>query len=303
MKKTTPYVFGIIITIIGAICWGFSGTCSEFLFKTRGISSEWLTTWRMIFAGIVLLSIAEIKGIGPKSRSIWYHRKDRKKLIIFSIFGLLSCQYTYLAAISHSNSGTATILQYISPVLTIIWACFAFRRKPNQIELISIFCVIIGVFLLSTHGNPYTLVLSLKGLIWGLASALAYSLATILPRELVKPWGSIIITGWAMLIGGIFFLIVSRPFYEVIHWDFGFIFGLFGLFFIGTVMSYSFFLYGVSVIGPVRASMIASVEPVSAALFSHFWLGTYFSFIDAIGFISILIAVILLSKPEASPNP
>ena len=34
----------ILLTIVAAIGWGFSGTCSEHLFKTYGTNGEWLTS-------------------------------------------------------------------------------------------------------------------------------------------------------------------------------------------------------------------------------------------------------------------
>ena len=61
-------------------------------------------------------------------------------------------------------------------------------------------------------------------------------------------------------------------------------------------MAYSLYLKGISEIGPVKASMLASVEPVAATLFSFLWMGTHFEFIDVAGFVLILATVFLLSK-------
>ncbi len=290
--------FGVAITIFAAVCWGFSGTCSEFLFKDYHISSEWLTMVRLLFSGTVLIIISRLKGYGKLNVRLWTDRIDRRRLLIFAVFGLMFCQYTYLATISFTNSGTATILQYIGPVLIMIWTCFSARRLPERVELIAISCVILGVFLLATNGQIGNLVLSKQGLIWGIISAFALALYTVLPGKLLGTYGSTIVTGWGMFIGGIVFTVLIHPFDETIVWDFGMFFGLFGLIIVGTIMSFSIFLHGVRLIGPVRASMIAAIEPVSAALFSHFWLGTPFTFIDIIGFIAILFAVYILNKPK-----
>lgn len=58
------------------------------------------------------------------------------------------------------------------------------------------------------------------------------------------------------------------------------------------------FLQGVHDIGPVRASMISSVEPVSATLFSVLWLGTVMTTMDLVGMACILVMVIILSVKE-----
>ena len=56
------------------------------------------------------------------------------------------------------------------------------------------------------------------------------------------------------------------------------------------------YLQGVKEVGPVKSSMLASVEPVSAALFSALWLGSSFTVTDIIGFVLILATVFILAK-------
>ncbi|MFP5527844.1 DMT family transporter [Peptococcus simiae] len=291
---------GTFLVLFAAICWGFSGTCSEFLFKTRDVSSEWLTAFRMLTAGGILLAICWaqfFRGKGAHPLAILKDSYDLKRLVIFAIFGLMTVQYTYLVAISLTNSGTATVLQYSAPIFILGWSCLTYKRWPHPLEAISIICVVIGVFLLATHGHPSNLVLSMAGLVWGLSSAFALALYTILPRGILGRHGSLSVTGWGMFIGGLVFLLFTHPWHEAISWDGGMVFGLVGLVLIGTVMSFSLFLYGVKLIGPVRSSILACVEPLSAALFSHFWMGTQFTPMDIVGFIIIIMAVLILTRP------
>ena len=74
------------------------------------------------------------------------------------------------------------------------------------------------------------------------------------------------------------------------------LFALGGMVLVGTVLSYTLYLQGVNDIGSVKASMLACVEPVSAALFSFFWLKTRFAPADILGFALILSTVFILSK-------
>ena len=39
----------------------------------------------------------------------------------FAIAGMLAVQYTYMASIKHGNAAVATLLQYLSPVMIIIY--------------------------------------------------------------------------------------------------------------------------------------------------------------------------------------
>ena len=54
----------ILLTIVAAIGWGFSGTCSEHLFKTYGTNGEWLTSIRLLTAGLLLILISLASGQG-----------------------------------------------------------------------------------------------------------------------------------------------------------------------------------------------------------------------------------------------
>lgn len=53
---------------------------------------------------------------------------------------------------------------------------------------------------------------------------------------------------------------------------------------------------GVKIIGPARASVIAAIEPVSAAMFAYLWLQTPLVLADAAGIALILSCLLLLSR-------
>lgn len=97
---------GFVLAITAATLWGVSGTFGQFLFEQRAINVEWLISVRMLSAGVLFLlfSILKKENIG----AIWVDKKDRIQLFTFSILGMLAVQYTYFAAVKHSNAATAT---------------------------------------------------------------------------------------------------------------------------------------------------------------------------------------------------
>ena len=42
---------GVLYTFIGAVLWGFSGTCGQYLFSHEDITPAMVTVIRMLFAG------------------------------------------------------------------------------------------------------------------------------------------------------------------------------------------------------------------------------------------------------------
>lgn len=294
MNKNTR---GIFCTLLGGVLWGFSGACSDYLFTNYAMDSSWLTVVRMLGAGIALTAI-NLTGSRKRSFAIWKNRLDALQLVIFALLGLAFSQYAYLTSIDHSNAGTATVLQYLGPVLIMGLVCVKNRRLPDRREGIAIFLAVGGTYLLATHGNPKTMVLSQLGLIWGLLSAVSLALYTLLPAKIIPKWGSMIVTGWAMLLGGVAMALISRVWTIPVALDvYGWL-AVGGVVVAGTLLAYTLYLQGVADVGAVRASMLASVEPVSATVISVLWLGTKFQWIDLLGFAAIMATVFLLAKKE-----
>ncbi|MEG2144779.1 MAG: EamA family transporter, partial [Oscillospiraceae bacterium] len=250
---------------------------------------------RMIAAGIILILIGAIKS-PQKMAGIWKDKHAVLDLILFSIAGLMFCQYAYINAIAYSNAGTATVLQYTAPVFIMIYVCLRNKKPPTKLEGFCVLLAIGGTFLLSTHGNIKTMVLSSQALQWGLFAALGLAFYTLLPVNIMAKWSSTVVTGYGMLIGGVVLSLLGRVWNLYTPLDFkGFlIIGVITL--VGTLLAFWLYLQGVHDIGAVKASMLASVEPLSATLFAAFWLKSKISPIDIVGFSMIMATVFLLAK-------
>ena len=212
---------------------------------------------------------------------------------------MMAVQYTYLTAIAHTNSGTATVLQYSGPAFVLFYICLTTRRLPTWRESASLVGILVGVFLIATHGDITTLAISRAGLAWGMASAVFLAAHDIIPVGIIQRWGSLPVTGLSMFIGSIVLTLLTRPLdYEpTICLDSVLTFG--GLVIVGTVFAFTAFLAGVAQIGPVKASIVASIEPIAASIFSFVWVGTHFTLYDIIGMAIILIAVYILTNAPA----
>ena len=298
---TTEYkpnpVRGVLCTLIGGCCWGFSGNCGQYLFNVHGVDPQWLTVIRMITAGLITVGIVAARD-KQKLIDCAKNKHDRIMMLLYGVFGLLLSQYTYLEAINATNAGTATVLQYIGPVLVMVLVCFSGRRLPKRHEALSIVLVIVGTFLLATHGNPNTVVINPAGLFWGLFAACTLVLYTLLPKSIAPKYGAFMTTGLGTLIGGIAFFIIVHPWPLTVDLPLSGWLAVAGMIIVGTVIAYPLYVQGVNDVGPVKASMLASVEPVSAAVISAVWLKSEFEAMDIVGFVCIITTVFLLAKPE-----
>lgn len=285
---------GTLILVIGCTLWGISGTCGQYLFSEKGIESGWLVMVRMFISGVVLVAICLIRKDSGLI-SIWKSRKDTIRLLIFTFCGFLVSQYSYLTAIYYSNASTATVLQEVSPALIIFVVCLSGRRLPHKKELICVLLALTGTFLVATKGRFDSLALSREGLFWGLMSAVGIVLYSMTAGDLTSKYGSLPVTGIAMLIGGFVFGLVSGNYKMQVAIDFETLMGLFGVIILGSACAYTMYIAGVGMCGPVKAGMLGTIEPVSATIFSFLFLKTELTVFDILGAIMILSVVFILN--------
>lgn len=286
-------VKGIFLTVIAGIAWGLSGASGQYL-MAHGFTALLLTNVRLLIAGGILLAIVALTS-RDTLLAFFKDKKSLATLALFAILGLLLNQYAYLAAISETNAGTATVLQYVCPVLILAYTCLKNRLAPTAVEVISMVLAIGGTFLIATHGQFDQLSITPLGLFWGIFSAFTYALYILLPIQLIQRWGSMLVIGLGMVFAGI----VLTPFSGItyFHWRLttDIYLALAGIILVGTIIAYTLFLKGSSIIGPVKSSLLASIEPISAVFFAFLVMQEKFYAIDFVGMAMILIGVTLIS--------
>lgn len=288
------FIIGALLALIPGVLWGLSGVFGQYLFQQQGISAEWLVTVRLLISGTLMLAISFCWS-KEKTLAIFHDKRDTLRLVIFAIFGMMAVQLTYFVSIAKSNAPTATILQYLFPCLIVLGTAVASRKLPARKETLAIVMALLGTFLLVTHGDPHTLNITTEALIWGLVSAVAMAFYTVYPGSLQLRWGSPVIVGWSMLLGGI-----AINFYHP-FWKFtgsmdlpAFLMVIFIILF-ATFGSFYLYLVSVTMIGATYASLFACIEPLASAFFSVVGLHLVFNEMDWIGSFLILATMFLLS--------
>ncbi|HGC8504517.1 TPA: DMT family transporter [Streptococcus agalactiae] len=287
---------GTMMTLAAGLAWGISGISGQYL-MSHGVHVNLLTSLRLLITGIFLLSLARSK---QKEHLVaaWKQPKFLKQVLLFSIFGLVLNQYAFLRAIHLTNAGTATVLQYMAPILILSIVCILNRQRPTSFEIIAIAMAILGTYMIATHGKLGSLAITPKGLMWGLGSAITYSIYILLPVKLIHEWGSTIVIGSGMFIGGILFSLVTKAWQYPLQINVMSILAYIGIIGIGTIFAYTFFLKGVSIVGAVKGSLLASVEPVTSVFLTVLVLGEIFYPIDLLGMLFIFLAVTLISYKD-----
>lgn len=285
---------GIILAVGGSIFWGGSGVAAQFLLQDRGMTADYLTAIRTLTAGLILLLIDRFV-YGNNITNIWRDKVSRYRLLFFGIFGMMAVQYTYFAAIAYSNAPTGTIIQYLMPVVILLWVALRERKLPQPGQVVCAILAILGTALLVTHGSLTTLSISEKALFWGILSALAAACYTVSPRWLLMRWPSAQVVGWAMLIGGAAISLIYPPLSYPGTLDIDAILSLAYICILGTAIAFWAYVSSTKYILPQEASILNAMEPLASIVFSVLLLDVLFQLPEIAGTILIILPVLYIT--------
>lgn len=294
MAKNARWL-GIILVLIGAIFWGIAATVSQRLFD-EGITVGWLVAVRLISSGLLMLIIVLLS----KKRHLvflpWKNGKDAISLLIFSYLGMVAVQYTFMISIDHGNAAVATLMQYQAPIFVILYYILRKVAQLTMRDVIAVTLSLAGTFFVLTNGSFSELVVPLPSVVWGLISGVALAFYTIYASLLIRKWGSLVVIGWSMMIGGL-----SVAFFHPIRdvdtsaWTSSTVIMLIFVVFFGTFVAFYFFVESLQYLQPSETTLLGTVEPLAAVLTTILWLQIPYGTYQIIGTVLIIGMIVFLS--------
>lgn len=287
---------GILLVLTGAAFWGIGGTVAKKLFQQYGIDVDWLVSTRLLIAGILLLTIQFFGKDRSQILGVWKTKNIAIRLILFGLFGMLAVQYTYMAAIKHGNAAIATLLQYLAPVMIIIFLLLRKQTVFTRKDMLTILLTLVGSFFLLTNGSLSQLSVPPLAIVWGVLSGVSLAFYTLYAVPLLKQFDSLVIVGWAMIIGG-FALSFIHPPWQIDYKSLTLEVYLYLLFVIifGTMIAFWFYIESLQSLLPKESSILGSIEPLAAVLTTVFWLKEYFGIFQWVGTICIITMIFILA--------
>ncbi len=260
-----------------------------------GADVMWMTPARMLVAAALFFLVALAR---DRARLATLVRDGRTllKLLAYGIFGVLFMQITYLFAIKYAGTGTALTLEQLCIIFVLVYVCIKARRLPRRPEVIGIVFSFLGVLCIATQGSLSNLNAQALGVAWGVLAGIAMALYNILPMEPMERYGAVVVTGAGLLFGGVVCTAFCQPWnlYVALPLEGWLVFA--GLAVAGTFVAYFLYMQGVKDAGPMRASLVACVEPVTGTFISAIWVGAQISIWDILGLVFIIIMVFFVTK-------
>ena len=284
---------GISMALIAAILWGISGNFSEYIFTHSDITDLSYTTFRMLFSGIILLIYGIFLNSFSEFKKLIFDKKIMLKLVIYSFLGIMGLQYTFSKTILLSNAPLATLLQFLSPLIILVYISVENRIKPKLSEVILTLISLFGMFLMITNGNLNDLAVNPYGILFGIISACFYAYYVIYIKEFKKYHISLIL-GIGMILGSIY-LLPFNDFNMAEYMKPDILFTFTSNVILGNVIPFYLFLESTKYISPKITSLLGAFEPISALIIGTLFMKTKIYTIQIIGGLIIIVSVSLLS--------
>lgn len=196
-----------------------------------------------------------------------------------------------------TSLSVAAILLYTAPAIVMLISAVVFKEKITVQKISALLLAMLGCALISGITDAKD-ILSTEGILTGLGAGFGYALYSIFSRvALDKGYNSLTITFYTFLIATIFLIPITEwDVMSSVILESGKSFGIYVIFaLVSTVIPYIIYTYGLKKLTPAKASIIASIEPVTATIVGFLFFNERPSITAFLAIGCILFSIILLA--------
>ena len=275
--------------LLAAALWGIIGLWNRTL-MAAGLSPTGIVTVRN-FGGMALLAVV----FAIRDRSVFRVKREHLKYFFGTgIVSVLLFTVCYFSCQRICSLAVASILLYTAPSFVVVLSAILWKEPVTKKKLLALLLTIVGCACVCGVFSG-GLTVTAAGILLGLGAGFFYALYSIFGRYALAHYDSITVTVWTFLFAGPASLLMLRPeelritFSAPLSWLMAA-----GLVVFSTVLPYIFYTKGLSRVESGKASIMASLEPVVAALAGVLMFGEPMTAMTAVGIVLVLSGVVIL---------
>ncbi len=285
MKKYFPH----LCVLASGVLWGLIGIFNRRL-TAAGFSVASIVLIRNLGSMLVLGALFVLKD--PK-----IFRIRAKHIPIFLGTGVVSVLFFTLCYFSCQrlcSLAVAAVLLYTSPAFVVIFSAILWKDKITKRKLLALLLAFLGCTFVTGLWSGDAAVTA-WGALLGVASGLFYGLYSIFGRYALAHYKPFTVTFYTFLFAGLGALTVLRPAELAAGFTQpGMVWVAAGLIVVCTVAPYLLYTFGLAGMDSGKAAILASVEPVTAAIVGVLAFGEPMSVMVLLGLVCILACVYIL---------
>ena len=282
--------------LLAAVLWGMIGLW------TRQLLAGGLTPYSIVvvrnFGGLLMMTVCFLLW----RRSVFLlPRRNLKYFFGTGIVSVLLFTICYFSCQAICSLAAAAILLYTAPSMVVLLAALLWRERITRRKAVALLLTLLGCSFV-TGAFTGSMTVTLSGIALGLGAGFFYALYSIFARYALQHCDALACTYWTFVFCGLGSLFFVRPTELVQLVYFPQLAGVsIGLVVFSTVLPYLLYTRGLARLGPARASIMASLEPVSAALTGIFVFREAADIYTFLGIFCVLAGIYVLSFAKAEP--
>ena len=278
---------GITMAAVGGIIFGTSAAVVGFVIDE--FDPFRLSALRVAIAGLCMLPWA-----------VAYRSQISRAPVRVAVVGVLQIVLNgfFYISISRIGVGPAVGLEFLAPVLVVIWDRVAGHAHPRPVTWAAVVSSVIGVGLLVQIGNLETL--DIVGVLAGLGSAVFLATYLRLSEDVGAIVGGFPLAAGAISMGGAVGFFIARPLSMPVPSDPTVIWAVVALGTLAMALPLSLEIASLSRTPARVVGVVITIEPVAAALTAWVILDESLGVSQILGLILIVVAVAAVSLTAAS---
>ena len=287
MKKSPRGAYASILA--AAALWGIIGVWNRNL-MAAGLSPTGIVVVRNFGGMLLLLAVFAVKHRGV-SRVRREHLKYFFGTGIISVVLFTSC---YFSCQKICSLAVASILLYTAPSFVVILSAMLWKEPVTKKKLLALALTLVGCACVCGVFDG-GLTVTFTGILLGLGAGFFYALYSVFGRYALAHYSSMTVTVWTFIFAGPASLVMLRPaemravFTAPSAWLLAA-----GLVVFSTVAPYILYTRGLARGESGKASIMASLEPVVAALAGVLIFGEPMGLLTLLGILCVLAGVYIL---------
>lgn len=296
---------GLLIGLFASLAFGMSGAFIKPLLEA-GWSPAAAVTVRALIGGLVLVPVA-LFALRGRWSTVWV---GRWRILAMAGIGVAGTQLVYFASLARIPVSTAILVEYMAPVLLVLFVWATTRRMPRWAVLVGSVVSVAGLVLVVSPGAAPTDVLGLVLAAVAAVGCAVYYVIAARPSQGLPP---VALACFGLLLGGALLGAVGATGLLPMTVTFGTVImmgspvawwiPLLLVAVIATGFAYAASITMSGMLGSRLASFVGLLEVVAAAVYSWILLGEALGVWQTIGGVLILAGIWFVQSEKAHPEP
>jgi len=272
---------GYGFVLLAAICWGIIGPAAKIAFA-EGVTPMEAAFWRTTLAWLLFAPQALITGRHRMAR------RDLPWVLLFGVAGVAGLHGFYVVAVKHGGAALSAVLLYTAPAWVALMSWAVLGETMTRVKLVAVAMTMAGVVMVS-FGQDSGVTVTAAAVIFGLLSGFSYALYYVFGKRFLGRYDTPTLFLYALPAGALALL----PFTDFSAPTAKGFAACASLAVISTFVAVTVYYMGLRLLEATRAAVVATLEPVVAAVLAYFMFGEVFGVLGYLGSATILAAVLL----------